>query len=359
VARLALLLTVFGVATSFGAPQTGPPKPGAPKTGAPYVRSESGDPSARVTLRAVGGLAAHVVGKFRDPIAFAVARSGEYVVLDSRAHTVYLIDRSGETIRKTLPIGLEQGKFLSPASLSLASDIFAVADAPMGHGRIQYFTLAGETIGAFFLPPAAAPASSISMSVLSQIRMAFTGRTFVVNLPQSGALISEIDTTGAVVRQIGSLRVTDHEADRDLHTALNVGMPLPDPTGGFYFVFQTGVPMFRKYSADGRLLFQRHIEGVELDAALQSLPTTWPKRPTETGVFPVVPPLVRTAVVDPAGRLWVSLIEPHTYVYSPQGDKIRTVRFEGATVLPASSLFFADRSRLLVTPGCYEFKIEF
>lgn len=342
-ARLAPLVALFGAATLFGAAQSG----------APVAQ----DP--RVTLRAVGGLAAHIVGKFRDPVAFAVAKSGEYVVLDSRAHTVYLIERSGEEIRKTLPIGLEQGKVLSPASLSLANDIFAVADAPMGHGRIQYFTLTGETVGAFFLPPSPAPTSTISMRVLSQIRMSFTGRTFLVNLPESGALISEVDTTGAVVRQIGSLRVTDHEADRELHVALNVGMALPDPTGGFYFVFQTGVPMFRKYSADGQLLFQRHIEGLELDAAVQSLPTIWPKRPTGTGVFPLVPPLIRTATVDPTGRLWVSLIEPYTYVYSTRGDKMRTVRFEGASVLPAGSLFFADRTRLLVTPGCYEFKVDF
>ena len=318
-------------------------------------------PIAPEVLRATGGLPAHVVGKFREPIAFAAAKTGEYLVLDSRAHTVYVIDRSGEPVRQTLPIGLEQGKILSPAALSLApNDIFAVADAPKGDERIQYFTLAGETLGAFYLPPRATPRAAISMRVLGSVNsMTFTGRTFLINQPESGALISELDTTGAVVRQIGSLRVTSHEADRDLHIALNVGLPLPDPTGGFYFVFQTGVPMFRKYAADGRLLFQRHIEGVEIDAAIQSLPTTWPKRPTGTGMFPVVPPLVRTATVDPNGRLWVSLFEPFTYVYSPQGDKVRTVQLEGASVLRATSLFFASPKRLLVTPGCYEFTIDF
>jgi hypothetical protein len=181
----------------------------------------------------------------------------------------------------------------------------------------------------------------------------------LINQPESGALISELDTSGAVVRQIGSLRLTGQEADRDVHHALNVGMPLPDPSGGFYFVFQTGVPMFRKYSADGRLLFQRHIEGIEIDAAVLSLPTTWPQRPTGTGMFPVVPPLVRTAAVDANGRLWVSLVEPYTYVYSATGDKLRTVQFAGASILPVASLFFRGKDRVLVTPGCYEFRVDF
>ena len=48
---------------------------------------------------------------------------------------------------------------------------------------------------------------------------------------------------------------------------MNVGLPLGAPGGGFYFVFMAGVPMFRKYDAHGRLLFERHIEGPELDAA--------------------------------------------------------------------------------------------
>ena len=43
------------------------------------------------------------------------------------------------------------------------------------------------------------------------------------------------------------------------------------PRGGFYFVFQAGVPMFRKYDGGGRLVFERHIEGVELDRAIAGL----------------------------------------------------------------------------------------
>jgi len=113
--------------------------------------------------------------------------------------------------------------------------------------------------------------------------------------------------------------------------------------------------MFRKYDSDGGLLFERHVEGAELDAYLGSLPNSWPTRRIVDRQLPLVPPAVRAAAVDPAGHLWVSLSQGYTYVYDAQGDKIRTVRFNAAGGISPTSLFFTNDGRLLVTPGCYEF----
>ena len=105
------------------------------------------------------------------------------------------------------------------------------------------------------------------------------------------------------------------------------------PHGDVYYVFRAGVPAFRKYAPSGQLLFERHIEGPELDAAIQQLPTTWPRSRSESGrELPLVPPMVRAAAVDSAGNLWVSLAVPFTYVYSPQGDRIRVVQFRAAGI---------------------------
>jgi hypothetical protein len=66
---------------------------------------------------------------------------------------------------------------------------------------------------------------------------------------------------------------------------------------------------------------------------------------------------VRTAAVDASGQLWVSLMTPFTYVYDPQGEKRRTIQFASAGgAISPTSLFFSDDGRLLVTPGCYEFR---
>jgi hypothetical protein len=128
--------------------------------------------------------------------------------------------------------------------------------------------------------------------------------------------------------------------------------------GGIVFVFQTGVPTFRKYSADGRLEFERHIEGPALDGYLKGLPTSWPVRKVGDGTFPLVPPVVRAAALSPEGDLWISLIPLVTYVYNAAGEKTRTVQFDATGPFAPTNISFSrasGASRLLVTPGCYEF----
>jgi hypothetical protein len=247
---------------------------------------------------------------------------------------------------------------LQPAAFALSGDdIIAVADAPAGYERIQLFSPGGSSLGAFVLDKKIAARLWLGPIILNGIgSMAFTGKTFLLSRPEDGALFAELDIEGNGLRQFGALRRTGHEADRDLHLAFNVGLPLVDPTGGFYFVFQTGRPLFRKYDASGVLLYERHIEGAELDVEIQTQATSWPRRDTEGGTFPVVPPVVRTAAVDPTGRLWVSLMAPATYVYDRRGDKIRTIEFDAGAPISPSSFFFTSDGRLLVTPGCYEFR---
>lgn len=310
-------------------------------------------------LEATGGLPAHIVGQFTDPIGFAEATTGEYVVLDRRAHTVWTVDAKKTRAQKVLQVGYEEGRVLRPGVLALSKDdIFAVADAPAGVERIQYFSLNGSYLGGFSLNSRVAPRLVIGPLVINGVgSMHFSGKTFLVSRPETGALFTEYDNHGTVIRYIGHLRPTGHERDPDLHVALNVGLPLADPTGGFFFVFQTGAPMFRKYGADGTLLFERHIEGRELDDEILALPTEWPRRGDE-GRLPLVLPLVRSAAVDPAGRLWVSLMTPFTYVYDAAGEKARTVQFRAAGLLSPSSFSFPSRQRVLVTPGCYEFSTK-
>ena len=262
----------------------------------------------------------------------------------------------GREARPLLPVGYEPGRLLQPVAFALGDDdIFAVLDAPNGVPRVQYFGTDGTRIGGFFLPfysTSRLVADGEVVRGLSSI--AFTGRTFLVNEPAWGSLVTELDTSGKMVRQIGALRATGRENDAVLHQGLNAGMAVVDRTGAIYFVFQTGVPMFRKYSPGGTLLYERHIEGTEIDERILRLPTTWPVR--APGDKPVVTPLVRTAAIDGAGQLWVSLQVPYTYVYSRDGDKVRVVQFQGASTLAASHLFFQQNGRVIVTPGGYEFE---
>ena len=314
----------------------------------------------RIALRAVGALPAHIAGSFQELAACHVTPDGDYLVFDRRGHAVYRVPRNGEGgARKILQIGVEPGRILSPIAFGSAADgTYVVADAPGGQERIQIFSYHGASLGGFHLPVRSVPRVTLGDLVLSGVgSVDYTGTTILVGHPDvSGALITEYGPDGRTLRTFGELRKTGHEADRDLHFALNGGLPLAIPGGGYYYVFVAGVPAFRKYGRKGELLFERHIEGAEIDEHLRGLPSTWPRRKTNAGEFPLVPSAVRTAAVAPDGSLWISLISPHTYVYDPGGEKRRIVQFQAATgLLGPNDLFFTKEGRVVVAPGCYVF----
>jgi len=321
----------------------------------PHVRTSA---ALRVEiLSPVGGLAPHIVGLFEEPLSFQQAPGGPYYVFDRRGQSVYTVDRERDTVRKLVTIGQEQGRIIQPTGFDLAADgSFVVADAPRGQERIQVFGPAGLRTNGFVLPGRPTPSITVGTLVLNGVgSLHLAGDSILISHPESGALFTEYSRSGWPTRSIGRLRDTGFEKERDLHLAMNAGLPLVDPTGGFYFVFFAGRPMFRKYSADGSLLFERHIEGLELDGWLTSMPTEWPARRIADREVPFVTPTVRAAAVDGTGHLWIALNVPFTYVYDPQGDKVRTVQFRAAGTIMPTSLSFSRAGRLLVTPGCYEF----
>ena len=278
-------------------------------------------------------------------------------MFDRRAHSIYTIDPKRTFARKVVDIGPEPGRIIEPFGFDVAPDgSFVVADVPRGRQRVQLFSATGERLGGFFLPGQPVAELAVDNVMLNGLRsIQHTGKTLLLSHPESGALITEYSLAGYAFRSIGQLRQTGYEEDRELHLAMNTGFPLVDPTGGFYYVFIAGRPMFRKYDSAGRLVFERVIQGRELDDYLAQQPTRWPRRPAGDREVPVVTPAVRAAAVDPQGQLWISFVVPYTYVYDVQGDKARTVQFSAAGIINPTSLSFTKSGHLLVTPGCYEF----
>src|SRR5262249_26222822 len=274
-----------------------------------------------------GALPAHIAGAFRLPLAYQQTDAGQSFVFDRRAHAVYTI--AGDAAKKVIEVGAEPGRVIDPTAFALdpSDGTFVIADAPLRQQRIQVFTANGSRMAGFTLQAKEVARVTIDTMVLSGVgSIQFTGRSIFINQPETGALVSELSLYGEPVRAFGELRHTGQEADHDVHLALNSGFPLIDPAGGFYFVFSAGIPAFRKYDAKGTLLFERHIEGPELDDHIRTLPGVWPKRRNGDGdLLPYVPPAVRAAGVDRAGRLWVSLMDPITYVYDRTGEKVRTL----------------------------------
>lgn len=310
-------------------------------------------------LRSIGGLPPHIVGLFEEPLSYQQAPGGAYYVFDRRGHSVWMVDAAKKTAARLVEVGPEAGRIIQPRGFDTSpAGPFVVADAPRGIERIQIFGDTGARLGGFSLPVRKRSATmTLGAFVLNGIASIQYGPdSLILSHPESGALLTEYSTAGRPRRSIGRLRATGHEQDADLHLALNIGLPLVDPTGGFFYVFLGGRPMFQKFDASGRLLFERHVEGPEIDRYLAALPDRWPTRRVEDRELPLVAPAIRTAGVDPRGRLWLSLLEPVTYVYDAQGDKVRSVQFSAAGIISPTSLFFTKDGRLLVTPGCYEFR---
>lgn len=309
------------------------------------------------TLTSLGGLPAHVAGMFENPTGFQQGPDGAYFVFDRRGHAVYRVTPDRSTAQRIISIGQEDGRVIDPTGFDVADDgRIVVADVPRGRQRVQVFDTGGMRLAGFFLqgqPAARIVMGGTTLNGVGSIQ--FSGRGLLVSHPESGALITTYSPGGYGTATVGRLRQTGFERDRELHLAMNAGFPLADPAGGYYYVFMAGRPAFQKYDASGNLVFERLLQGIELDSLLAAQPTEWPRRRVQDREVPFVAPLVRAAAVSPSGELWISLSIPFTYVYDAQGDKIRTLQFRAAGIVGPTSFGFTRRGTVLVTPGCYEF----
>ncbi len=320
-----------------------------------FVQTPS--PGGVDTINASGGLPPEICGQYREPLAFQQTAGGVYYIFDRRGHSVHSVDPDANGTRTVVTIGGETGRVIEPTAFGLAPNgDFVVADAPNGRERLQVFDFAGTWFSGFTLPGRAQPRVSVGGISLNGVgTLAFLGKLIALNQPETGALITEYGLAGTPVRSIGRLRRTGHESDRELHLALNAGIPVPLADGGYFFVFFAGTPAFQRYDQKGALIFQRVIQGRELDPVIEQMPESWPRRTVEGKELPLVVPTVRTAAADRNGNLWVSFLIPFTYVFDSSGEKIRTVQFRAAGTIAPTSLFFSANGRLLVTPGCYAF----
>ena len=213
----------------------------------------------------MGGLPVEIVGEFREPLGYQRTPAGQQFVFDRRGHTVYGIDAGATASRKLVAIGGEAGRVIEPTAFDAAPDgTFVVADAPNGRERLQFFSAEGQRLSGFFLPGRATARITLGGLSLSGIgTLQYTGRSVLISQPETGGLMTEYGLAGTPVRTIGRLRATGHEDDRELHLALNAGIPIADPSGGFWFVFLAGTPAFSRFDATGALLFHRVMQGRE------------------------------------------------------------------------------------------------
>ncbi len=317
-------------------------------------------PGAVVRLESARALPAHLAGEFEEPAGFARQPDGRYLVFDRRRHGVFAVDAARTTVTRVVEIGSETGRLLRPRAFDVHQDgRFVVADAPGLRPRVSVFRPDGRLFNYFEIGGTSRPRVAIGNVVLDGIASTrLLDDTVLFSLPEQGGLVSEYSLAGTPVRTFGELRPTGHEANRDVHLALNAALPVPAPDGHVFVVFLAGMPAFRKYTPDGRLLFERAIQSRMLDPHVQTLPTEWPLRSVDGLTFPMVVPMVRAAASDPQGRLWIATLTSHVYVFDADGEKVATYQLIGAGPILPESLWFTGDGRLLVSPGLYEFDLR-
>lgn len=310
-------------------------------------------------LIAARALPPEIAGTFRELAHLQQAADGSYYAFDRRSHSVHRINAAWTTSTPLVTIGQAKGELLQPSAFDAAGDTFVVSDAPFGVDRIQVFFKDATSLGAFQPHVRSLPRITIGTTVMNGAgSLELTGDTVLLSEPDTGWLVSEYALDGKPRRHFGQLRRTGHEADKDVHLGLNTGIPIAAKDGGTWFIFQAGVPMLRKYDRAGTLVFERHIEGIEVDPIVRRLPTTWTrKRAGADRELPLITPNVQAAAAAPDGSLWISLSVPYLYVYDASGEKTRVVTLQGTGQISAQSLAFSRAGRLIVTPGGYEFDV--
>ncbi|MDQ3171185.1 MAG: hypothetical protein M3Q55_13695 [Acidobacteriota bacterium] len=308
---------------------------------------------------AARALPPEIAGHFRDLADLQQSADGSYYAFDRMSHSVHRINAGWTSMTRILSIGQAKGELLQPSAFDSAADLFAVSDAPFGLDRIQIFYKDGTQLGQFQPRIRSLPRVTLGSAVMNGAgSLALTSDRILLGEPDAGWLVSEYGINGTLRRNFGHLRPTGHEGDTDVHIGLNTGIPVAAADGGTWFVFQAGVPLLRKYDARGDLQFERHIEGVELDTVVKTLPMTWPRRRVgEDKELPLILPHVQAAAVAPDGSIWIALSLPYVYVFDASGDKRRVVQLQGAGTISPSSLAFSRDGRLIVTPGGYEFDV--
>ena len=134
------------------------------------VLSASADQRGVDVLSPVASLPVEIAAAFQEPLAFVQAKSGQYVVLDRRAHEVFVIDAKKGTSTRILEIGIARGELFTPGALAInPGDLIAIADGPGGQARVQYFLLTGSIVGYFRLRDPVAPRLAIGPLVLNGV----------------------------------------------------------------------------------------------------------------------------------------------------------------------------------------------
>lgn len=240
---------------------------------------------------------------------------GLYVVSDRTRNSLLVINDRSEIQKEIAGIGSAPGRLFRPGYLDVASDgIIYVQDG--GNERIQSFDLEGRYLGGFATTPFMGFAAGAGGEV-------FLGQ------PEKGRLVTVYSRDGKVLRSFGSLKKFSEvygsgsaDDDEKWRNAINRVKISVEPDGSVLVSFMMA-PLIQKYTREGVLVFERRLEGPEVDRLTQSALTTEGGGNLTMSMdgFPEHV-MALEAVSLPGDEIDVALTDGSVYVADAEGRKV-------------------------------------
>ena len=238
---------------------------------------------------------------------------GKYFLTDFEGNRIIVVNDRMEQERDFGRIGSGPGRVFHPGYLDISRDgtVF-VEDG--GNERIVKFDQSGKYLGDF------RPGEYQGLAVGAQNEL-YLGQ------PENGQLVTAYSSDGKKLRSFGQLKKFSDvygESSRDkddlYKIAFNRVRLATDKDGNLYVSFML-TPLIQKYSADGKLLFERRLEAPEIDRLMGAIQKERYISTRSDGVDARIVAL--DPVIDPLnGNIMVSLVDGSIYVADREGKKL-------------------------------------
>ena len=293
-------------------------------------------------------------------IVQVIQKRSHYLILDSTNHRVIFVNPDGRMERQLGRIGQAAGEFHYPNDMAVDAEGYIYIRDSMNR-RYQVFRWDGAFVAQF---PNVPEAHGLAVTSKGEI---------LIGQPQKGKLVSVYSRDGKFLRSFGELhKLSDFygpgvaDLDAAYKHAINRIKLCVDKRDNVYVAFM-GAPVFQKYDASGRLVFEKRLVGREAEEIIAGFQKRR-QSPVRRGIDDVPTPLIITgiAVDDATGNIFISFQWDRAWIYvaDSKGNGLailelpeRELLLENLELSEDGSALLAARLSIVKTDEAYRFAI--
>lgn len=241
------------------------------------------------------------------------SHNGLYYVSERRRHSVIVLNDRFEVQKEIGGIGSAPDRLFRPGAIDVSDDgIIYVQDG--GNERIQSFSIDGTHLAAFDTGQYMGFAAG-------------TGGEIYLGQPENGALVSVYSREGKLLRSFGQLKLYSDlhgepfkDQNEEFSNGINRVRLSVDKDGNILVSFML-VPLIQKYTRNGQLLFERRLEGPEIETLTRA-----PGGHLSMSMDGFTQEIIALEAVPlPHGEIEVVLTDRSVYVADQNGQRLRVL----------------------------------